>query len=481
MTLPEDKPKRIFTSTSLKSGISEGKDLILFGSKVYDLTKFSKFHPGGQLAIKHQVGHDSTEIMNAFHPEQVIEKKMPHYYVGEYVGSAAAANKLSSIAADSDEGIEVDHPPHMAQIEGDEVIKKDYLELNKKLRALGYYNSNAFFYAWRWSLFACLLSGAVYLLVNNPGNVALTCVAALMIGFTWHGLSFSAHDAGHNSVTTNRTVDYYLGIFIADFVGGLSIGWWKYNHNTHHIVTNDPEHDPDIQHLPIFAVSARFFDNLYSSFYKRIMKFDGFSRFVVRIQHFLYIPVMTLGRFNLYAHSIQYVLRMDEKDRPQHRLLEIAGLSFFWFWYGYLLVYCTVPTWPLRLLFVYISHASTFILHLQITLSHFAMSTDVIDEESFVEKAVRTTMNVDCPQWFDWFHGGLQFQIEHHMFPRVPRCNFRKVQPLVQEFCKKHNLEYHIYGFLTGNVIVMTALKQVAQQVKFLMDSANPAERFKQT
>ncbi|CAJ0762435.1 1371_t:CDS:1, partial [Entrophospora sp. SA101] len=88
--------------------------------------------------------------------------------------------------------------------------------------------------------------------------------------------------------------------------------------------------------------------------------------------------------------------------------------------------------------------------------------------ESFSRKMLRTTMDVDCPWWMDWFHGGLQFQAVHHLFPRIPRHNLRKCQPLVMQFCQEANLQYHLYGFVKGNRLVLSALRDVANQVKLL-------------
>jgi delta8-fatty-acid desaturase len=75
------------------------------------------------------------------------------------------------------------------------------------------------------------------------------CTSALFLGLMWHQLVFTAHDAGHMGITHDPVMDTTIGIIIADFIGGLSIGWWKKNHNVHHIVTNHPEHDPDIQRI----------------------------------------------------------------------------------------------------------------------------------------------------------------------------------------------------------------------------------------
>jgi hypothetical protein len=69
-------------------------------------------------------------------------------------------------------------------------------------------------------------------------------LSAVFLGAFWHQLTFTAHDAGHLAITHSYRTDSYIGIFIANLLGGISIGWWKYHHNIHHIVTNSPEHDP---------------------------------------------------------------------------------------------------------------------------------------------------------------------------------------------------------------------------------------------
>ncbi|KAK3044790.1 Delta 8 Fatty Acid Desaturase, partial [Coniosporium uncinatum] len=135
-----------------------------------------------------------------------------------------------------------------------------------------------------------------------------------------------------------------------------------------------------------------------------------------------------------------------------HRWFEIIGQIFFWYWFGYLVLYKSIPTAWDRFVFVMISHMVTMPLHVQITLSHFAMSTaDLGVNESFAQKMLRTTMDVDCPQWLDFFHGGLQFQAVHHLFPRMPRHNLRRAQKLVQQFCEDTEIPYALYGFVDGN------------------------------
>lgn len=199
----------------------------------------------------------------------------------------------------------------------------------------------------------------------------------------------------------------------------------------HHITTNEPEHDPDIQHLPFFTVSHRFFDNLFSTYYRRILPYDAVSRALVPFQNWLYYPILCLGRFNLHRLSWEYViLGLGPKKGIVwwHRWLEISGMIVFWYWYGYQLLYKSIPTNWERFAFLVISHMATMPLHIQITLSHFAMSTaDLGPRESFPQKMLRTTMDVDCPQWLDFFHGGLQFQV---VFPPTQfQCSILRTNP----------------------------------------------------
>ena len=386
------------------------------------------------------------------------------------LGSNGVENdpKLSHLEAYTQQKIDQDLEkyPALDATTQDDIVQR-YRHLDTRIRREGLYQCNYTSYLTEICRYAFLFS--MFILFLHRGWHG---TSGLFLGMFWHQLVFTAHDAGHMGITHNFTTDTVIGIIIADFLGGLSLGWWKRNHNVHHIVTNSPEHDPDIEHMPIFAVSHRFFDSLRSSYYDRVMTYDPFAKFMVRYQNYLYYPILTLGRFNLYRLSWEYlILGLGPKKGPAwwHRWLEIAGQVFFWTWFGYGVVYKTIPTLSGRLAFVMVSHIITAPLHVQITLSHFAMSTaDLGVNESFPQKMLRTTMDVDCPEWLDFLHGGLQFQAVHHLYPRIPRHNLRRTQKLVQEFCKEVGIPYALYGFLDGNKEVIGRLGEVGRQAAIL-------------
>lgn len=345
-------------------------------------------------------------------------------------------------------------------------IIERYRQLDNQIRSVGLYDCPYSAYGIEAIRYTIIFG--LFVTCLHYGQYALS---GLFLGLFWHQLVFTAHDAGHMGITHSFHIDTCIGIFIADFLGGLSIGWWKRNHNVHHIVTNSPEHDPDIEHMPFFAISHRFFSSLRSTYYDRIMDFDAAAHLAIKYQHWLYYPLLTLGRFNLYRLSWEYLLSPTQAPRKGpawwHRYLELAGQVFFWYWFGYLTVYRSIPTASSRIIFILISHMVTGPLHVQITLSHFAMSTsDLGVTESFPQRMLRTTMDVDCPAWLDFVHGGLQFQAVHHLFPRIPRHNLRAAQKYVEEFCKEVDIPYTRYGFGRGNQEVLGRLGEVAKQVE---------------
>ncbi|RFU27331.1 hypothetical protein B7463_g8997, partial [Scytalidium lignicola] len=346
-------------------------------------------------------------------------------------------------------------------------IALKYRKLHRKVEEHGYYNCHYSEYA-----IECFRYLSLFTLSMVALRYEWYITSAVFLGLFWHQIMFSAHDAGHMAITHNFVIDTLIGIFVADFCCGLSIGWWKSSHNVHHLVPNHPIHDPDIQNVPLFATSPTFFRSIRSSYYDFCFTWNKGAEIAVGFQKYTYYPIMCVARFNLYLLSLQFLV--SDKSRTLGsaywtRPTELLCMVCYWYMFVYLLLLKSIPTWTLRVAFVLVSHIVTMPLHVQITLSHFGMSTaDLGASESFAQKQLRTTMDIDCPTWLDFIHGGLQFQAVHHLFPRVPRHNLRKVQRLVKEFCKEVGIEYTIYGFVDGNKVVLSRLGEISKQVKIL-------------
>ncbi|KAJ5520251.1 Fatty acid/sphingolipid desaturase [Penicillium fimorum] len=525
----------LLTRRYIEGLIAEGKHVIIYQDRVLRVDPFIKYHPGGEKPIKHMVGRDATDEINALHSEEA-RQRMTSYQIGRIEGtwinflppiqggkfraytddtclSDEDSTTQESSGSSSQEGSTPPSPIFDAidskstirqrkptgatltdqapvkpafldartreeiifdtakypslDIASQEEIKRKYRALHERIKAEGLYDCNYscyFIECCRYTLFA----GLSYMFLR----MGWWATSAFFLGCLWHQLVFTAHDAGHMGITHNFHVDTVIGMLIADYLGGLSLGWWKRSHNVHHIVTNEPEHDPDIEHIPFFAISHRFLTSLRSTYYDRIMTFDAPAQFLLKFQNYSYYPIMMLARFNLYALSWEYLLKGQAPKRGPawwHVWFELVGQVFFWTWFGYGVMYKTIPDASSRIIFLLVSHIVSSPLHVQITLSHFAMSTaDLGVGESFAQKMLRTTMDVDCPTWLDFFHGGLQFQAIHHLYPRIPRHNLRRTQKFVIEFCRDTGIPYAIFTFYDGNKEVISHLGEVAKQVRLM-------------
>ncbi|GME48471.1 fatty acid/sphingolipid desaturase [Neofusicoccum parvum] len=352
--------------------------------------------------------------------------------------------------------------------ETQQAIRSEYEALHKLIQEQGLYDCPYGEYGKEMIRYSVLFAAFFYFL-----RIEWYLTSAVFLGLFWQQIMFTAHDAGHRGITGNFVIDTVIGAFIADFCCGLSIGWWKSSHNVHHLITNMPEHDPDIQNIPLFATSPTYFKSITSTFYSFTFYWDKAADILVPYQKYTYYPIMAIARFNLYLLSWLHLVSPRAAQLGSAwwtRWLEVAFMSCYWAIFGYGLLWRTLPDWPTRVGFVLVSHMITMILHVQITLSHWGMPTsDLGPTESFAQRQLRTTMDVDCPAWLDFLHGGLQFQAVHHLFPRVPRHNLRKGQALVRQFCSKTGITYNCQGFVEGNKVVLTRLEEVAKMVDTLV------------
>jgi len=190
-------------------------------------------------------------------------------------------------------------------------------------------------------------------------------------------------------------------------------------------------------------------------------------------QHWLVYPLMMVARFTLYKHSWRVIFwPRPHEPAPRHvpfRNLEAAALCAFATWV--LFVALSMPSWAERVGWVLISHASAGLLHVQIIISHWAMAMyegrpqNDADDEWF-KTQLKTTMDVATPEWLDWVHVGLQFQIEHHLYPRVPRTSLRATREDVRAICKKHAIRHHEPSFWQANVETIQALRAAASAAR---------------
>ncbi|PON96025.1 Fatty acid desaturase [Trema orientale] len=408
--------------------------------KIYNVSDWAKDHPGGESPLLNLAGQDVTDAFVAYHPGTAWQY-LDQFFTGLYLK---------------------DHSVSEAS--------KDYRKLVVEFSKMGLFEKKGHGVFVSLCFIALLLVASVYgVLCSDSTWIHLGC--GCLMGFLWIQSGWLGHDSGHYQIMTSRGFNRFVQILTGNCLAGISIAWWKWNHNAHHIACNSLEFDPDLQHMPFFVVSSKFFNSLTSYFYERKLNFDSVSRFLVSYQHWTFYPVMCFARINLFAQSVSLLL---SKRKVPNRGQEILGLAVFWIWYP-LLVSC-LPNWFERIMFVVLSFSVTGIQHVQFCLNHFSSNVYVgpPSGNDWFEKQTKGTLDILCSSWMDWFHGGLQFQVEHHLFPRMPRCQLRKISPFVKELCKKHNLPYDCASFLKANAMTLRTLRTAALQAR---DLSNPVPK----
>jgi delta8-fatty-acid desaturase len=436
--------ERYVTSAEMAKHSAEGDVWVAVQGKVYDVTSWLPLHPGGDLPLLSLAGQDVTDAFVAYHP-----------------ASAWRVLDRYRVATLSDYTVSE--------------VSRDYRRLVAEFARAGLFDRKGHGCAASLCAMAALLAGALSLVLATA-SVAAHMAAAVMLGFLWMQSGFLGHDSGHYVVMRSKLINRVVQVVAGNCVAGLSIGWWKHTHNTHHIACNSLDHDPDVQHLPLFAVSPRLFSSLTSAFYRRVMRFDAAARLLVSYQHWTFYPVMCVARANLFAQSL--LLLADTRTSVPGRLAEVAGVAAFWLWYPWLVSRLPGGAGE-RAAFVLVSFAVTGIQHVQFCLNHFSAGTYVGRPrgDDWFQKQTRGTLDVACPPWMDWFHGGLQFQVEHHLFPRLPRCHLRRVAPLVRELCRKHGLPYQRCGFWEANARTLRTLRDAAMQARAVVAAGGPAPK----
>ena len=392
--------------------------------------------------VQHNMaGEDATGVYRAFHTNH---------------GTGGKADKI------------LKYLPHVADLEMPvkTPVHRAFEQLRQEIDRDGLYETRMSFYAWLGLWLGALLVTAVYLTVRAT-TVLHTVGAAAVFALFLQQCAFVGHDSAHNGITHHRNVDIMIGMVVGPLLTGISTAWWKRSHNAHHVVTNSVSHDPDIQHIPFFAVTADLFKRggVWSHYHRRFFHFDGAAKLLLSYQHLLYYPVMCFARWNLYVQG--WLLLLDFKTKTDYRAFEILCLFTHYGWLSY--VVSCLPSWQLRLLWLLVSHMIAGILHVQITISHFSMPTydgpslpGVQHGEEFLLQQLHTSMDLNSGPLNDWFYGGLQWQVVHHVFPRVPRHNLPEVKRRLQAMCKAHGLVYKSVGWWAGNAEIYRTLHRAA-------------------
>ncbi|MEV8505025.1 acyl-CoA desaturase [Actinoplanes sp. NPDC051475] len=247
-------------------------------------------------------------------------------------------------------------------------------------------------------------------------------------------LGFLGHDAGHRQIFRSARRNYLLGVLLANLGVGFSYGWWVDKHNRHHAHPNDEDKDPDI------GAGALIFT-------ERQAKASGpIARIFYRYQAWTFFPLLLLEAVNLRVASVQYLLTRRDRARIREGLLITLHVV------AYLAaVFVVLP--PGKALAFVVLHQALFGLYLGCSFApnHKGMPPlSTADNADYLRRQVLTARNVRGHWLTDFALGGLNYQIEHHLFPSMPRGNLRRAQRLVKDFCASQHVPYLETGLFSS-------------------------------
>lgn len=257
------------------------------------------------------------------------------------------------------------------------------------------------------------------------GNSWWQLAVAVYLGVAFTQVGFLAHDAGHRQAFRSVRANKALLLICANAGVGIASGWWFRNHNRHHAHPNNTALDPDVR-LRLFAYS-----------HEQTGEKSGVDKFVSHYQHLLYFPLLCFLGFSLHIESTLVVLRNGVTNR------RLEGSLLFLHFASYITALLLVLP-PAKILAFVVLHQVLFGLYLGSTFApnHKGMEMYSGAEPSFLERQVRTSRNVRGGLMMNYLLGGLNYQIEHHLFPSMPRPNLRRARPIVKSFCEEIGLPY---------------------------------------
>jgi fatty acid desaturase len=340
-------------------------------------------------------------------------------------------------------------PDALASSTATDIYRGGYGELASRIRELGLLRRRPWSYAAGFALVMAGLVAVVIAMVVWSHSWWLLLLAPVL-GVVATQIGFLGHDVGHLQVTRNVAHSRILGLVDGNLMGGLSYGWWVAKHNAHHAHPNDLERDPDVR------AGALIFDAGQANGRR------GIAGWTTRHQAALFFPFLLGEAVNLHVASVRRLFQ------PGLRLRVPEGLLMLAHFVAYVALLALTLTWPQALLFVAI-HKGVQGLYLGCSFAPNHKGMPTLDAEQDADPLLRqvlTSRNVRGGWFTDAALGGLNYQIEHHLFPSMPRANLRHAQPVVQSFCADRGIPYAQCSAIASYTAALRHLRTVGAELR---------------
>jgi fatty acid desaturase len=300
----------------------------------------------------------------------------------------------------------------------------DFAELSRRVKDAGLLARRPGYYAAKIGFTAALvLAGwtAFVLLGKSWWQLA----TAVVLGIAFTQVAFLGHDAGHKQIFRTRRASHVLGLLHGNLAVGLSYGWWVDKHNRHHAHPNEVGSDPDIGTGALVFIPGA-------------ARRHRLTRVFTRAQAYLFLPLLLLEGLNLHAAGLIALRERPVKTRWLEGTLLLTHVT------GYLAIVLVVLS-PLQALAFVAVQQGVFGFYMGCSFAPNHKGMPILnpgDEPDYLRRQVLTSRDIRGGRFVDFVLGGLNYQIEHHLFPSMPRPNLRRAQALVRQFCQERRIPY---------------------------------------
>jgi fatty acid desaturase len=323
----------------------------------------------------------------------------------------------------------------------------DYAELRRAVLAAALLDRAYGYYLLRGGLcFAFLLVAAAFSVIL-PRTAWSVLLVAPMLAFSIVQVALLGHDAGHLEVFRSTRRNWALGLLCWSTVAGVGFWYWNDRHNRHHGHTNDPGADPDLQGGGLLAFTE-----------EEAAARHGWRRVALRYQGVLIVLAACTLAFVFRVESAVFAWRTLRGARRAAELALLSANLLVW-----LLVIVGLGWFGVGLL-VSSQVAASLYLAALIAPNHKGMPVWAKDAQiSFLERQVLGSRNVTSHPVWDFVFGGLNYQIEHHLFPNMPRVNFKRARAIVKPYVQARGLDYLEVGPLTSYLMIYESYRELKE------------------
>jgi len=326
-----------------------------------------------------------------------------------------------------------------------------YTDLAKEVREAGLLRRRYLYY-WTELGVAVAAFAGIWVGFAFLGDSWFQLLLAAGLGVVVTQFGFLGHDAAHRQMFDSAAWNAWTARICASAFAGLSLSWWRTKHNLHHKGPNRDGFDPDIAPGAISftpdAVDAR----------------TGLSGWLAHRQGWFFFPLLTLEGINLHISSVRATL--DRSSGEPWRRLELG-----------LVVVRLGAYVAVLVIFLPLGLAAAF-LAIQLAVFGFCLGAAFAPAHKgmpivpatmrldFLRRQVMVSRNVFGNPLVDFFMGGLNYQIEHHLFPSMPRCNLKHARSLVRAHCEREGIDYLEVGLFHSYWLVVDYLNHVGLRAR---------------